>query len=124
MVRDLKIPVSIVTCPIVREPDGLAMSSRNAYLKGDEREKALVLREALLRAERLFRSGERRASELVKQGQSMFAQERSVRLDYFQVVDPETLDALDVISSGRALVAVAAYVGTTRLIDNIMLSAL
>jgi pantoate--beta-alanine ligase len=122
MVRDLKIPVEIVVCPIVREPDGLALSSRNAYLKADERKHALVLRKSLLRAEELFSRGERRASELMGAARDVFSRQPSVRLDYFQVVDPDTLESIDTIS-GRALVAVAAYVGATRLIDNTVLSA-
>jgi len=122
MVRDLKSPVEIVVCPIVREPDGLAMSSRNAYLNPGERKQALILRKSLLRAEELFRTGERRTSELVQAAQKFFAQDPSVRLDYFQIVDPDTLEPVDTIS-GRALVAVAAYVGSTRLIDNTILSA-
>jgi len=122
MVRDLKSPVEIVVCPIVREADGLAMSSRNAYLNAGERKQALILRKSLLRAEELFRTGERRTSELVQAAQKFFAQDPSVRLDYFQIVDPDTLEPVDTIS-GRALVAVAAYVGSTRLIDNTILSA-
>ena len=121
MVRDLKSPVEIVVCPIVREPDGLAMSSRNAYLNAGERRQAVILRKSLLRAEELFRTGERRTSELVQAAQKLFAQDPSVRLDYFQIVDPDTLEPVDTIS-GRALVAVAAYVGNTRLIDNTILS--
>jgi len=120
MVRDLKSPVEIVVCPIVREPDGLAMSSRNAYLNAGERRQAVILRKSLLRAEELFRTGERRTSELVQAAQKLFAQDPSVRLDYFQIVDPDTLEPVDTIS-GRALVAVAAYVGNTRLIDNTIL---
>jgi pantoate--beta-alanine ligase len=122
MVRDLKSPVEIVVCPIVREADGLAMSSRNAYLNPGERKQALILRKSLLRAEELFRTGERRTSELVQAAQELFAQDPSVRLDYFQIVDPDTLEPVDTMS-GRALVAVAAYVGNTRLIDNTVLSA-
>jgi pantoate--beta-alanine ligase len=122
MVRDLKSPVEIVVCPIMREADGLAMSSRNAYLNPGERKQALILRKSLLRAEELFRTGERRTSELVQAAQKLFAQDPSVRLDYFQIVDPDTLEPVDTIS-GRALVAVAAYVGNTRLIDNTVLSA-
>jgi pantoate--beta-alanine ligase len=122
MVRDLKSPVEIVVCPIVREADGLAMSSRNAYLNPGERKQALILRKSLLRAEELFRNGERQASQLVRAAQQLFVQDSSVRLDYFQIVDPDTLEPLDTIS-GHSLVAVAAYVGNTRLIDNTILSA-
>ena len=124
MVRDLNLPVEIVVCPIVREPDGLAMSSRNAYLDPTQRKQALVLHRSLQRVEELANAGERNASALVAAARQIFAEENSeensVRLDYFEIVDPDTLDPVDNISAG-ALVAVAAYVGTTRLIDNILL---
>jgi len=121
MVLDLNMPVEIVGCPIVREPDGLAMSSRNAYLSADERKRALALRRSLLRVEEVFRAGERSAAKLVATATSVFAEEPQVRLDYFEVVDPETLEPVEKIT-GRTLCAVAAYVGSTRLIDNVVLS--
>jgi len=120
MVRDLNLPVEIVVCPIVREGDGLAMSSRNAYLSPEERKRALVLHWSLERVQQLVESGERDAARLVAAGREEFAQESLVRLDYFEVVDPDTLDPVADVSRG-ALVAVAAYVGATRLIDNILL---
>ena len=120
MVRDLNFPVEIVSCPIVREPDGLAMSSRNAYLSPRERRRALVLRRSLQEVEKAFREGERNASALSQSGRGVLAQEPEVRLDYFEVVDPETLDPVEAVA-GKTLVAVAAYVGTTRLIDNVVL---
>jgi pantoate--beta-alanine ligase len=120
MVRDLNLPIEIVTCPIVREPDGLAMSSRNAYLDLKQRKRALVLHRSLMKVERLAATGERNAARLAAAGREEFAQEKSARLDYFEIVDPDTLDPVDDVSSG-ALVAVAAYVGPTRLIDNILL---
>jgi pantoate--beta-alanine ligase len=120
MARDLDFDIEIAACPIVREPDGLAMSSRNAYLNREERVRALVLQRALQRAEQEFEGGERSAARLIAEAKKIFAGEPEVRLDYFEVVDPETLDALERIS-GKALVAVAAYVGTTRLIDNVVL---
>ncbi len=120
MVRDLNFPVEIVVCPIVREPDGLAMSSRNAYLDPEQRKRALVLHRSLMRVQRLADAGERQAAKLVAAGREEFAGERSVRLDYFELVDPDTLDPVDNISGG-ALAAVAAFVGSTRLIDNILL---
>ena len=123
MVRDLKIPVEIVACPIVREPDGLAMSSRNAYLNGEERKRALVLRRSLMAAEEAFKNGERRAGKLIEAALKVFAAEPAVRLDYFQVVDPETLESVETISRAT-LVAVGGYVGATRLIDNVILTAL
>ena len=119
MVRDLRLPVEIVVCPIVREPDGLAMSSRNAYLDSDQRKKALVLHRSLLRVEETIRGGERESRRLIAAGRAEFSSEPSVRLDYFEIVHPDTLDPVDHISQG-ALVAVAAYLGSTRLIDNLL----
>jgi pantoate--beta-alanine ligase len=120
MVRDLNLPVDIVVCPIVREPDGLAMSSRNAYLDSNQRKQALVLHGSLMRVKQLADSGEPSAGHLLAAGREPFAGQGSVRLDYFEIVDPDTLDPVEDVSGG-ALVAVAAFVGTTRLIDNILL---
>src|SRR5579862_960109 len=122
MVRDLSLAVEIVVCPIVREADGLAMSSRNAYLDSEQRKQALVLHRSLERVQQMVETGEPEPGELVTAGREMFAQEPSVRLDYFEVVNPDTLEAVRDISAG-ALVAVAAYVGTTRLIDNVVLKS-
>jgi pantoate--beta-alanine ligase len=124
MVRDLNLPVEIVVCPIVREPDGLAMSSRNAYLGPEQRKRALVLRRSLARVQQLAEAGERDAAQLVAAGREEFSGESGdVRLDYFEIVDPETLDPVEDVSGG-ALVAVAAFVGSTRLIDNVVLGTL
>ena len=120
MVRDLNLPVEIVVCPIVREPDGLAMSSRNAYLDAQQRKSALVLSRSLKEVQNLFDRGERKASWLIEAGKQMFAQEPAARLDYFEIVEPDTLDAISEVR-GPALVAVAAFVGNTRLIDNLVL---
>jgi len=120
MVRDLNLPVDIVVCPIVRETDGLAMSSRNAYLDPEQRKQALVLHRSLQRVQALATAGEHNASRLLAAGREEFARENSVRLDYFEIVDPETLDPVEEVSRGT-LVAVAAYVGNTRLIDNFLL---
>jgi pantoate--beta-alanine ligase len=120
MVRDLDFPVEIVACPIVREADGLAMSSRNAYLNREERQRALVLQRSLQETQRQFQAGERSAARLISAAKEVFLSEPQVRLDYFEVVDPEMLDPVEHIS-GRTLVAVAAFVGTTRLIDNVVL---
>jgi len=120
MVKDLSLPVEIVVCPIVREPDGLAMSSRNAYLDAQQRQQALVLSRSLQEVERLFRAGERDAGRLVAAGKRVFAQEPSVRLDYLEIVDSETLNPLTQITR-PALAAVAAFVGSARLIDNLAL---
>ena len=120
MVRDLNLPVEIAVCPTVREADGLAMSSRNAYLDAGQRKQALVLHRSLMRVKQLVDAGELSAAKLAAAGREEFAAERSVRLDYFEIVDPETLDPVAEVSKG-ALVAVAAYVGPTRLIDNVLL---
>jgi len=122
MVRDLNLPLEIAVCPIVREPDGLAMSSRNAYLVPQQRQQALVLYRSLRKVKELADSGERNTGRLIEAGLAEFAKEPSVRLDYFEIVDPETLDSMEEISRG-ALVAVAAFVGTTRLIDNLRIEA-
>jgi pantoate--beta-alanine ligase len=121
MVRDLNFAVQVVGCPIVREPDGLAMSSRNVYLSPEERVRALVLHRSLQRAEKEFRSGEVNAAQLNKAARNVIAGEPQVRLDYLEIVDPETLAPVDTIAQS-ALVAVAAYVGPTRLIDNVVLT--
>jgi pantoate--beta-alanine ligase len=120
MVRDLNFPVEIVACPIVRETDGLAMSSRNAYLDSQQRKRALVLHRTLMRVKQLADQGERNAAKLLATAREELASEPLVRLDYLEIVDPESLDAIEEISK-RALLVVAAFVGTTRLIDNIVL---
>jgi pantoate--beta-alanine ligase len=120
MVRDLNLPIEIVVCPIIREPDGLAMSSRNVYLRPEERKAAPVLNRSLTETKNRFDQGERNARKLIAAGKRVMAQESRVRLDYFEIVDPDTLDpVLEVTRS--ALVAIAALVGNTRLIDNILL---
>ena len=120
MVRDLNFAVEIIACPIVREPDGLAMSSRNAYLKPQERKSALVLHRALQAIEEGFRQGERRAKALTESGKQMIVEEPGVKLDYLEIVDPDSLEAVEMVSR-TALAAVGAFVGTTRLIDNVLL---
>jgi len=120
MVRDLNLPVEIVVCPIVREPDGLAMSSRNAYLSPQERKTALVLNRSLTETKNRFDQCERSAVVLIAAGKQVLAQEPAARLDYFEIVDPLTLDTMQELTSS-ALVAVAAFIGNTRLIDNILL---
>ncbi|HEY2914515.1 MAG TPA: pantoate--beta-alanine ligase, partial [Candidatus Angelobacter sp.] len=121
MVRDLNFDVRIVVCPIVRESDGLAMSSRNAYLNPDQRKQALVLYRALMRVQTLADQGESNSARLKVAGEQVIAEESAVKPDYFEIVNRDTLDPVADISGG-ALVAVAAYVGSTRLIDNIVLT--
>lgn len=133
MVRDLNFPVEIVACPIVREPDGLAMSSRNAYLDPLQRKQALVLYRSLTEVKKLYNAGEHDAAKLAALGREEItrekiareevAKEKSVRLDYFEIVDAQSLEPIENVAQG-ALVAVAAYVGPTRLIDNLILPAL
>ena len=120
MVEDLNFDVEIVVCPIVRERDGLAMSSRNAYLDPKQRKQALVLYRSLMRVQFLADKGERDARKLAAAALEVFREEPEVRLDYFEMVHPQTLDPVADISGG-ALVAVAAFVGGTRLIDNVVL---
>jgi pantoate--beta-alanine ligase len=120
MVRDLSFDVEIVVCPIVREPDGLALSSRNVYLTGDQRKQATVLYRSLMRVQTLADRGEHDSGRLMEAGKQVLAEIPSVRLDYFEIVGADTLDRVSDISGG-ALIAVAAYVGETRLIDNILL---
>jgi len=120
MVRDLNVPVEIIVCPIVREADGLAMSSRNVYLSPQERKSALTLYRALQEIQKSFEQGERKPPQLIEAGERVLAQEPGVRLDYLEIVDPDTLDPVKEIQQ-TALVAVAAFIGTTRLIDNIVL---
>ncbi|HEV2992466.1 MAG TPA: pantoate--beta-alanine ligase [Candidatus Angelobacter sp.] len=120
MVRDLNFDVHIIVCPIVRESDGLAMSSRNAYLNPEQRKQALVLYRSLMRVQLLADRGEKDTHRLIAAAKQVIAEEPAARLDYFEIVNGGTLEPVADISSG-ALVAVAAYVGQTRLIDNILL---
>jgi pantoate--beta-alanine ligase len=122
MVHDLNFPMELVVCPIVREPDGLAMSSRNRYLSPAERRQALVLSRALREVESLVGSGVTSARNLIAAAQTVLATEPQVRVDYCKVVDPDTLEDVVDVSRG-ALVAVAAFVGTTRLIDNALVAS-
>jgi pantoate--beta-alanine ligase len=120
MVRDLNFPLEIVVCPTVREPDGLALSSRNRYLSPSERQMALVLRRALDAIEQLVLKNETRSPLLVSAGLEVLAAEPNLRLDYLRIVDPDTLEDIGDVSKG-GLVAIAAWVGATRLIDNVLL---
>ena len=119
MVEDLNIPVAIEVCPIVREADGLALSSRNLYLSTEERVRATVLYQALRRAETLIRSGVRDAARLEREMQEVIRATPGVELDYARVVDRQTLEDVQEVT-GEVLVAVAARLGKTRLIDNLM----
>jgi len=117
MVADLDLPVELVVCPIVREPDGLAMSSRNRYLSAEERRQALVLSGALNAVKAVIGAGERRADVLIAAALANFAAEPAIKVDYITLVDWATLVPAELAAPGT-LFAVAAWVGTTRLIDN------
>jgi len=121
MVRDLNFPIEIIVCPIVREPDGLAMSSRNAYLSPPERQSATILYQALQQVQQKFEQGERNSVSLIEAGKNLLVQEPGVRLDYLEIVDPDTLKPVTEITR-LALLAIAAFVGATRLIDNVLLT--
>jgi pantoate--beta-alanine ligase len=114
------MPVEIVACPTVRDADGLALSSRNAYLKPEDRTKALALIRALRTIEQEYQGGERDARKLEARGREVLEAAGLDGIDYFQVVDPETLQPLQRVHS-TALVCGAVRVGTTRLIDNLVM---
>jgi pantoate--beta-alanine ligase len=120
LVADLDMPVEMVGCPIVREPDGLAMSSRNIYLSPRERKQARVLHRAVQAVESAYREGERESAPLTRVAQEVFATEPEVKPDYIEILDPATLLPVQRVA-GATLVAVAAKVGTTRLLDNVVL---
>jgi pantoate--beta-alanine ligase len=121
MVRDLDWPLEIVEVPTVREADGLALSSRNAYLSGDDRRRALALSRALLAAHRAFCEGEHRAPALEQRMRQVLSREPEVSVEYIAIVEPETLEPVSQADS-RTVIAIAARVGGTRLIDNIRLA--
>ncbi len=116
MVRDLDLPVEIEGFPTVREPDGLAMSSRNAYLSAAERERALAIWRSIRRAEDLVAGGEVRSASLAGEVRRLL-EEAGLRIDYVEIRHPETLEPVDRIEP-EAVLAIAAFVGNTRLIDN------
>ncbi|HET6150391.1 MAG TPA: pantoate--beta-alanine ligase [Polyangia bacterium] len=120
MVVDLNLPVEVAGLPIVREPDGLAMSSRNKYLSPEERQRALALSRGLFAAHALFDSGERSAQTLVAAARAPIAA-AATRVDYVEVRDAESLRPIAERVEGPSVIAVAAFVGPTRLIDNVRL---
>jgi pantoate--beta-alanine ligase len=120
MVRDLDWPVEIVVVPTVREPDGLALSSRNAYLDAEDRRRAVTLSEALRKAHERFRSGERHAAAIERIVRDTVATEPAVKLEYVAVAEPRSLTPVDTVDA-ETVVALAARLGQTRLIDNIIL---
>jgi pantoate--beta-alanine ligase len=121
MTTDLRMATEIVVCPVVREPDGLALSSRNVYLSPAQRMQALALSRAIGTAESLVGHGQRNAATLIEAAQAVFGAEPDVRVDYIAVVDWATLQPVETAAPGT-LFAVAAWVGETRLIDNTILA--
>ncbi len=122
MAADLDLDVEVVTCPLVREADGLALSSRNAYLSPEERKAALVLSTGLRWAEKAVAAGERDAARLVAAVRSILEAEPLARIDYVEAVDPGTLEPVAEVR-GEVLLALAVFIGSTRLIDNVGLRA-
>lgn len=120
MVKDLNMDIEIVGCPIIREADGLAKSSRNTYLNDEERKAALILSQTIRLGEQLVRSGVVDSNELVTAMKENIAKEPLARIDYVEVVSMDTIEKLDRLE-GNVLVAMAVYIGRTRLIDNFII---
>ena len=121
MVRDLNFPTEIVVLPIVREESGLAMSSRNNYLTGDERKAAAVLHQALSKARAAYNDGERSAPRLIDLVRTTIESEPLARIDYVSANDPDTFKKLERIDERPVLLSLAVFIGKTRLIDNVVL---
>jgi len=122
MVKDLKMPTEVVICPIVREEDGLAMSSRNSYLSKSERQDALILNKALKLGKEKIKSGELRANVILSEMVELLNTVSSARLDYINIVDAESFEKQDDLVLGNEYyLLIACYIGKTRLIDNIRL---
>ena len=121
MVEDLDVPIELRVCPTVREPDGLAMSSRNAYLGPDARARALVLWKSLQRAVELVAAGERDAQPIIQQMREILLTADDARIDYIALVDPDTLEPVDRIA-GPTVALLAVEIANTRLIDNFVLT--
>lgn len=121
MVRDLNFDLEIVGCPIIREEDGLAKSSRNTYLSPEERKAATILHKGLMRGEELIRSGEKRADVIVKEITEIIQSEPLAKIDYVEVVNFDRIESIQTIE-GTVLTAVAVYIGKTRLIDNFIIT--
>lgn len=120
MVRDLNFPLEVVVCPTVREADGLAMSSRNKYLEGENRQAALVLFRALSAAKDLYEKGERSAEALRRKMKEIIEAEPRAQMQYVSCADFDTLEELEQVK-GKALLSMAVLIGKTRLIDNFIL---
>ena len=119
MVRDLNFNLEIVGCPIIREEDGLAKSSRNTYLSPEERKAAVILHKGLTKGEELMRAGEKSAASVIKAITEIIESEPLAKIDYVEAVDFDNIEPINTIE-GTVLVAVAVYIGKTRLIDNVI----
>jgi pantoate--beta-alanine ligase len=122
LVKDLAFDTEVVILPIVREDTGLAISSRNLYLNAEEQASAAVIHRALVQAKNTFKEGERSAARIADVVRSTIESEPRARLDYVAIADAETLDPLERVEERPTLIAVAAYIGKTRLIDNVILN--
>jgi pantoate--beta-alanine ligase len=123
MVKDLKLDLKIIGCPIVRESDGLAMSSRNVYLSSSEKNDALVLYRSLELAKKIISSGEKRVNIILSDMNELFIKVTSANLDYIKIVEADTFEIVDELEKGKEyFVLVACKIGMTRLIDNIRMS--
>lgn len=120
MVRDLDMDIQIVGCPIIREPDGLAKSSRNTYLNEEERKAALVLSKAVFHGQDMMEKGERDAGTILSSMKKLIEAEPLAKIDYVEMVDADTIAPL-AKAQGRVLTAMAVYIGSTRLIDNFIM---
>lgn len=123
LVKDLALDTEVIVLPTVREDSGLAMSSRNSYLSPEEQEAATVIHHALAKAKETYKGGEKHAAKLAELMKTMIEAEPRVRLDYVGIVDAETLEQLDKLDDRPILIAVAAYIGKIRLIDNTTLNS-
>ena len=122
MVKDLKLPVKIEICPIVREPDGLAMSSRNVYLSPTERVDALVLYTSLLKGEKLIFEGERDVQIILDNLTNRFSNIASAKLEYVKIVEEETFEIPRLLENNNYIMLIACRIGKTRLIDNLLIT--
>lgn len=120
MVRDLNMDIEIIGCPIIREEDDLAKSSRNTYLNAEERKAALVLSRAVFHGEDMMKNGERDANTIIMAMRKLIEEEPLAKIDYVEMVNADSIESI-ARAEGRVLVAMAVYIGTTRLIDNFIM---
>lgn len=123
LIRDLNFDIELIICPIVRDLDGLAMSSRNIHLTVEERKKALLLFQSLNEAKMLIEGGERNALAIVKKMNNIFIPEKSIHLNYIAIVEVDSFSEVDILEAGKSyFILIAAKVEKTRLIDNLLVS--